>query len=117
MKKAFVELDPNGGDTSCSEVANHEEVVEYAASPGVRHLLEQVIFAYSAEPTDGQLTVESDGDIIWGPIWIVTGGPGPLQFSPAISVPEGQSLVVRLGAGGVDVKGSLCCMHWTQEVD
>jgi len=113
-KKAFIPLDPVGGDMSCSDSVNTAEQITYSADPDVTHILEQAVFSYSDTPTGGYLEITMNSEVVMK-LWITQGGPGPIVFNPPISAPKGSDLVVTLAAGGAVIKGSLACTHWELE--
>lgn len=62
------------------------------------------VWSYSAQPTGGQLTITTGGEVIFQ-IDITEGGPGflPVQLRGKL----GQNLVVTLAAGGGGVTGKI----------
>ena len=88
--------------------ANTEAVVTLLAAGSESVEIEAISFSYSDTPTGGVLTVESPSGTILHHWYITSGGPGPISFSGScIKGAAGQSLVVRLTAGGAGIYGSV----------
>lgn len=61
--------------------------------------IHSVHFSYSDDPTGGKLTIKSGAATIYE-VDITKGGPGPLDFEPAL---QGPNLSVVMTAGGTGI--------------
>jgi hypothetical protein len=86
--------------------ANTAAVVTIDAATGQTHVLFEVHWSYSGNPTGGRLTVTS-GDTTLVDLNITAGGPDSLVLPRGLAGVAAANLVVTLAAGGEGVTGKL----------
>ena len=68
--------------------------------------IEGIHWSYSADPTGGNLKIESPSGTTIYDVDITNGGPGFLPFSGScLKGAKGQAVIVTLAAGGLGIQG------------
>ena len=87
-----------------SPASNTAAVLTFAAVPNCRQAVYKIIWSYDSDPTGGQLTVTTGGEVLFQ-VDVTVGGPG---FIPILVTGKlNQNLVITLAAGGAGVSGKV----------
>lgn len=87
--------------------ANTAAVVTLAARTGGYLTITSLSYSYSAEPTGGNLQVESPaGTVIWQ-IDILLRGENHINFERGLQCAKDQGAIVTLAAGGAGISGKV----------
>lgn len=102
----------DAADTSVGG-AGAAAAITYAAAPGLAHVVDAIVWSYSAAPTGGSLTI-ADGATPILQADITAAGPGSLTFPVPLMGTAGNALTVTLAAPGGAVVGKLNVRHRVQ---
>lgn len=86
-------------------------VITLTGVADVVHILNQLWFSYSADPTGGGLTITIDG-VTFLDHDITKGGPGPLPLERMNDGKTGSDVVITLKAGGGSIVGKLSVQYF-----
>ncbi len=92
--------------------SNTTAVITYSAVASIQHIISDVFFSYSDDPTGGGLTIEDGANTIFS-IGIAHGGAGFIPLIPPKKGTANTNLVITLAAGGAGITGKLSVTHWT----
>lgn len=94
--------------------SNTDAVVSLEAVAGKSHIISQVRFSYSAEPTSPFLKIEWNSSEELYHIY-PTQGTQVIMFHPPLAFPENTQVTVTLSAGGDGVSGTIYVTSWNQK--